>query len=72
MDAKLAQNKQQIIGALYAKGWTVSSWARAHQFNPRTVLHCIDNFAPNTNNTPKRKLSKAIMAKLQQTLSTDE
>ncbi|KLV09598.1 hypothetical protein ABT56_00490 [Photobacterium aquae] len=59
----------QLQGALRANAWTVRSWAIAHGYNPRTVLHCISTFAPDQNRLPKRRLSKAIMADLSKTLS---
>ncbi|MGF1725667.1 hypothetical protein [Photobacterium nomapromontoriensis] len=59
----------QLQGALRAKAWTVRSWAIAHGYNPRTVLHCISTFAPHQHCLPKRRLSKAIMADLSIALS---
>ncbi|MGF1680190.1 hypothetical protein [Photobacterium minamisatsumaniensis] len=59
----------QLQGALRASAWTVRSWAIAHGYNPRTVLHCISTFAPDQKRLPKRRLSKAIMTDLSKTLS---
>ncbi|UTV30196.1 hypothetical protein [Photobacterium atrarenae] len=65
------ENVNQIHGALRAKGWTVRSWAIAHDFNPRTVLHCIHRFAPSKGQKPQRELAKEIMSKLSETLEVD-
>lgn len=62
------ENVNQIHGALRAKGWTARSWAIAHCYNPRTVLHCIHRFAPTKGKVPQRNLAKEIMVKLSQTL----
>ncbi|MGF1689322.1 hypothetical protein L4C36_22070 [Photobacterium japonica] len=59
----------QLQGALRSKAWTVRSWAIAHGYNPRTVLHCINTFAPEQRRLPKRRLSQSIMMDLSKTLS---
>ncbi|MBV7262595.1 hypothetical protein KCG43_11365 [Photobacterium sp. WH24] len=61
----------ELQGALRAKAWTVRSWALAHGYNPRTVLHCINAFAPENKRTPQRELSIKIMRDLSNTLGVD-
>ncbi|WP_417345757.1 hypothetical protein [Ferrimonas sp.] len=65
------ETANHIQGALRAKGFTCRAWAMQHGYNPRTVLHCIQLFAPENNRKPKRKLSKSIISDLSQTLGFD-
>ncbi|PMN73801.1 hypothetical protein BCT27_01410 [Enterovibrio norvegicus] len=65
------QTAYEVQGALRSKRWTVRSWAIAHGYHPRTVLHCIERFAPEKEISPKRKLAKKIMHDLSETLGVD-
>ncbi|MDO6542785.1 hypothetical protein [Photobacterium sanguinicancri] len=65
------ENVNQIYGALRAKGWTVRSWALSNFYNPRTVLYCINMFAPEKGCKPQRKLAREIMSKLSETLEVE-
>lgn len=61
-------NANHIHAALRAQGLTCRSWALAHGYHPRTVLHCIQMFAPDTGRQPKRPHAKAIVEALSETI----
>jgi len=65
------ENSDHVHGALRAKGYSCRAWAIEHGFNPRTVLHCINYFAPNTGKKPKRMLAKEIVSALSKTIEFD-
>ncbi|STQ75503.1 hypothetical protein [Grimontia hollisae] len=62
----------EICGALKAQGYSVAAWANEKGFHPRTVHHCIKNFAPECKKKPRRKLAKQIMNELGKTLNAEE
>ncbi len=64
-------NANHIHAALRAQGLSCRAWAIQHGYHPRTVLDCIQAFAPNTNRIPKRPLSKQIMIDLSETVGVD-
>lgn len=65
------ENANHIHAALRAQGITSRSWALEHKYHPRTVLHCIQMFAPDTGRKPKRPHAKEIIAALSQTIGFD-
>lgn len=65
------ENANHIHAALRAQGVTSRAWALAHDFHPRTVLHCIQMFAPDTGRKPKRPHAKAIIKALSKTIGFD-
>lgn len=58
------ETADHICGQLRANGFSVTGWAKANGYHPRTVHHCINMFAPSTGSAPKRPLAKEIMGKL--------
>lgn len=64
-------NANHIHAALRAQGISCRAWAIAHGYHPRTVLDCIQAFAPCMQRKPKRPLSKQIIADLGKTINFD-
>lgn len=64
-------NPNHMHAGLRAQGMTCRSWAISHGYHPRTVLDCIQKFAPCTGRKPQRPLSKQIMVDLSTTIGFD-
>ncbi len=64
-------NANHIHAALRAQGLTCRSWALAHGYHPRTVLHCIRLFSPDTGRKPKRPHAKEIVKALSLAIGFD-
>jgi len=64
-------NANHIHAALRAQGMTCRSWALTHGYHPRTVLNCIQMFAPDTGRKPKRPHAKEIIAALSASIGFD-
>lgn len=65
------ENANHIHAALRAQGITCRAWAISHGYHPRTVLDCIQMFAPCTGRKPRRPLAKQIIVDLSKTINFD-
>lgn len=65
------ENANHIHAALRLRGLTCRSWSLARGYHPRTVLHCIHMFSPDTGKYPKRPHAKEIMKELSKTIGVN-
>lgn len=69
----IGKNPQAAVikKALAKDRWNLSSWARAHRYEKRTVYQTVERWAGRTDRHPHGDISRQIMADLRAQLGTD-